>query len=125
MTPLRQAKAAQAAQERWAELMAAVRQVAQVQAALARIRATMPKSLAGAAYGHWLERQREMAITVAEKLRDEGATVTETSLGTTTVSFSGVRATSTMGLAGALRNWRKQADAKARAQWAKTKGATG
>lgn len=115
MTPLRKKRAAEAAKTRREELKRALQLVSHTaMAPFERIRATMPKSYTGPAFDRWLNRQQEVAREVAAKLRAEGATITEGTSGTT-VFLSGIRATSSMGLQGALRNWRKQATEKARA----------
>lgn len=80
-------------------------------APFARLRGSMPKDYSGARYGNWLKRQKEVTGEVVIRLTAEGASVIEIG-GLTRFTFAGVKATSTMGLAGALRNWRQAAEKK-------------
>ena len=84
-------------------------------APFARLRSSMPKSYTGEHYGRWLARQHEVASEVAAKLRAEGATIDESG-GSVRFSFMGIRTSSTMGLGGALRNWKGRAEALLKAR---------
>lgn len=110
----RQQKVAQEAQDRRDGLNAALRLVAREgHAPLARVRHSMPKTYSGQAYNQWMRRQQEIAREVADKLRDEGFVIQQLPTGTN-VSFAGIRAVSSMGLARALRNWETAAKKKLR-----------
>lgn len=80
-------------------------------APFARLRASMPTDYSGARYGQWIKRQAEVTRDVAIRLTAEGASVIEDGH-LTRFTFAGIKATSTMGLAGALRNWRQAAEKK-------------
>ena len=69
-----------------------------------RMRFAMPKSYYGEAYDRWMKRQREVTAEVVKKLEAEGAKIVEQN-GTTRFELLGFKATSTMGLQGAVRNW--------------------
>ncbi|MGB3167123.1 MAG: hypothetical protein WBA68_10155 [Alteraurantiacibacter sp.] len=82
-------------------------------APFARLRGAMPKSYFGKPYENWLKNQRDVTATVTHRLREIGATVRESSVGVEIV-LGGIKARSTMGLSGALMNWRDRAIGKRR-----------
>lgn len=73
-----------------------------------RLAHAMPRDYRGAAFSNWQKRQLEVTAVVIAKLKAEGAKVVENG-SETRFAFAGVRSTSTMGLSGALRNWRTAA----------------
>ncbi|MBD3728740.1 MAG: hypothetical protein IE933_03460 [Sphingomonadales bacterium] len=92
------------------DLRAAIRVVERLALApFTRIRHAMPKSYFGPAYDRWLRRQREVTGEVAKALSAEGVFIGETR-DLVTVAYCGIRASSTTGLQGALRNWKAAAE---------------
>lgn len=78
-------------------------------APLNRVQHTMPRDNRGDRYVQWQRRRREVEAEVVMKLTAEGATIGESS-GATRLRFVGITASSTMGIAGALRNWKAAAE---------------
>lgn len=100
------------AAKRPADLAASIRVVEQsALAPFARLVAARPKNYTGGAYSRWMTRQRKVTEEVTRRLSAEGARVSESG-GVSRFIFRGLAATSTMGLLGALRNWRSQAQRK-------------
>lgn len=77
-------------------------------APLKRIQAAMPKDFYGAAYVEWRARKTEVFQQVETNLKSIGARISFTG-DSTRFSLSGIASSSTMGLIGAITNWRGRA----------------
>lgn len=79
-------------------------------ASLKRVAATRPDIAArGDAWQLWTTRRHEVDIDVAKALAAEGAKISIDTQGAR-IRYGGISASSTMGLLGALNNWRAQAE---------------
>lgn len=93
-----------------AELLAAIGAVDRnVLPRLARLAASRPRSYHGAAWARWQTLCDEAEEATRAALDKAGAGILIDYRGAT-ISLAGITSTSTMGLTGAVRNWRKAAE---------------
>ena len=78
-----------------------------------RLRNAMPRNMSGQNYARWLARQKETTGSVKTALEEKGAVITIDG-DWSTIRFAGIKASSTMGLSQALKNWRYRAEAALR-----------